>query len=47
MQYKTENTWKGLQHDEHTALGRTYVIGTHDEEGTGRDKKTAGVRAGV
>lgn len=47
MQYKTENTWKESYHDEHIALGRTYVIGTHDEEGTGRNKNAVGATAGV
>lgn len=47
MQYKTENTWKGSYHDKHIALGRTYVIGTHDEEGTAKDKKAAGAIAVV
>ena len=47
MQYKTENTWKESYHDEHIALGRTQVIGTHDEEGTGRNKNAVGATAGV
>lgn len=33
MQYKTENTWKESYHDEHIALGRTYVIGNTMRKG--------------